>query len=264
MARRRHLIPKPIGAKLGQHFIKDIDAMYSAILQLPKLDLPIVEIGGGSGDLSDIILNVLDDSFLHIVDIDKKCINFLKQKYKNNPRISIHHNDAINSSILPDLLHKSNMQMIANIPYCITQKLLEHIYFSSPQYQLCALMVQKEVGYALCQKHTTSKYKALLGAVVNTTKIQDFHKSAFTPTPGVDSCFILMTPKPSRIQDRDKKSFLTFVKTLYSKKAKTLKHLSQQIEVLSKEENKLILSKRAHELSVDNIIDLFLQQNNML
>ena len=70
----------PVKAKkhLGQHFLTDLNIAQKIVNALPQDDLTILEIGPGTGVLTQYMIE--KDNFTAF-DIDTESIEFLKQKY---------------------------------------------------------------------------------------------------------------------------------------------------------------------------------------
>ena len=70
----------PVKAKkhLGQHFLIDLNIAQKIVNALPQDELAILEIGPGTGVLTQYLIE--KDNFTAF-DIDTESIEFLKQKY---------------------------------------------------------------------------------------------------------------------------------------------------------------------------------------
>ena len=231
---------------LGQHFLIDIDGMYEALHKLHILADPILEIGGGTGILSEALVNIFPDSILHILEIDKDCIKILQKKFKKFPNIhiwEININDTVHLTTLYNACTLP-IQLIGNIPYYATKNILTHIFMNSSKYSQCALMLQKEVAESLLSSKN-SKYKTLLESFANITSLRLFKKSSFSPEPKVDSIFISITPKEipliNHIPNCNKFKFMEFVWNFFSYPKKMKIH-----------------NKRAHEFSSEQIVKFYL------
>ena len=131
---------------LGQNFLIDKNIV-SKIINLKNIkNKDIVEIGPGNGALTNKILENKPKT-LTLIEKDKKLLNELKIKYKNQKLINYHNEDILKIN-LQKLINKNSI-IFGNLPYNISSQILvKLIKFKKwpPIYTDLILMFQKEVA----------------------------------------------------------------------------------------------------------------------
>ena len=173
--------------KYSQNFLKSKNLVVK-ILELSSIssqDL-VLEIGPGRG----IITEELAKRAREVVAIekDKGLFLFLREKFKNNPKIKI-----FNADFLKYQLPKSPYKIFSNIPFFITGEIIKKITFIKPGeknfLEEAYLIVQKEAAkkfvgqpYAKRNQMTSLFLKPWFKLGV----IYHFKKTDFYPTPKVN------------------------------------------------------------------------------
>lgn len=173
--------------KYSQNFLKSKNLVVK-ILELSSIssqDL-VLEIGPGRG----IITEELAKRAREVVAIekDKGLFLFLREKFKNNPKIKI-----FNADFLKYQLPKSPYKIFSNIPFFITGEIIKKITFIKPGeknfLEEAYLIVQKEAAkkfvgqpYAKRNQMTSLFLKPWFELKV----IYHFKKTDFYPTPKVN------------------------------------------------------------------------------
>lgn len=175
-----------INKNLGQCFIIN-QVIIEDIIKKINPQGNILEIGGGTGILSWVILNHLNGTgFLTIIEIDpywhKHLINLLSQLPYDNYEI------ILGDGLL--YIPSNPVSLIGNIPYNISTQLINNILKNSHLYLNWGIMVQKEFADSLLDKNN------FLGKVFEIFKIKvqiikKLSGQSFYPAPKVKSVFIL-------------------------------------------------------------------------
>ena len=121
---------------LGQHFLTDQNIAKKIVDQLsPDLET-VIEVGAGTGVLTQYMVNDILDKF-YVIEIDRESIEYLKQHY---PSLGDHliQGDFLKADL--SQYGQRNMAIIGNFPYNISSQ----IFFQVLKYK---------VGYFLNQKH---------------------------------------------------------------------------------------------------------------
>jgi 16S rRNA (adenine1518-N6/adenine1519-N6)-dimethyltransferase len=85
--------PPPIRKSLGQHFLTDpriLDRIADAVAPSPHET--VVEIGPGRGSLTDALL--LRAARVVAIEVDRKLVELLRERYANEPRLTIIEGDG--------------------------------------------------------------------------------------------------------------------------------------------------------------------------
>lgn len=194
--------------KLGQNFIFDLNLTRRIARAATPLDTcSVVEIGAGPGGLTRALIH---EGAKHIVaiEIDARCITALEDiAAATQAKLTIIHND-IRKINLRDYI-RPPFKIVANLPYNIATTLIigwldAESAPASPAWESLTLMVQKEVAARLCATPNTSAY-GRLSVLTNWRAIPkilfDVAPEAFTPSPGVISTLVQITPRPHPLAD---------------------------------------------------------------
>ena len=187
--------------KLSQNFILDLN-LTNKIVNLSSTikNNTIIEIGAGPGSLTrSLLLNGAKK--IIIIEKDKRFIeplNVLNTASKN--RIIIENQDATKID-LNDILEKHNIdqaEIIANLPYSISTKLLLNWIPLNNKINKMTLMFQKEVAERIIAEPGSKKYgrlSILLGLTTNAKIVMNIPSSAFTPKPKIESSIVQIKSK---------------------------------------------------------------------
>ena len=154
-----------------------------------------LEIGGGLGSLSEILINIYKEN-LTIVEYDKALYNHLIKKYSN---INIIHKDILTVNI--EDINKENLKfdIYGNIPYNIASPIMEWLFCDCYQkWNYAVFMVQSDFANRLIAKPNTEDYSALtlFANFMSEIKLEyNVSKEVFYPKPNVESSVISIIPK---------------------------------------------------------------------
>ncbi|MCJ2544337.1 16S rRNA (adenine(1518)-N(6)/adenine(1519)-N(6))-dimethyltransferase RsmA [Thermostichus vulcanus] len=215
--------------RFGQHWLKDI-SVHEAILRAANLDqaqaggdpLWVLEIGPGTGQLTQRLLargvEVL------AVEIDRDLCRLLQKRFADQPRFHLVEGDFLR---LP--LPQEPRLLVANIPYNITSPILGKVLGSPAhpvqQFERMVLLVQKELAERL---QATPGSKAYGAMSVRTRYLAECElvctvpRSAFKPSPKVESAVIRLSPRPAPVPARDPRWFNQLIQRGFSTRRKKL------------------------------------------
>lgn len=173
--------------RLGQHWLKD-PVVLSRIADCAELtpEDTVLEIGPGLGTLTSILLRRA--KAVIAVEYDAALAGKLPGQFPGK-QLEVVNADFLqfDLSVLP-----KGYKVVANVPYYITQKIIEKFLHADNQPESMALLIQKEVAEKLNEgsEHLTAitvklqwQYDVQLG-----TRVQ---KEYFIPPPKVDSQVII-------------------------------------------------------------------------
>ena len=183
----------PVKAKkhLGQHFLIDLNIAQKIVNALPQDDLAIVEIGPGTGVLTQYMIE--KDNFTAF-DIDQESIDFLKEKYPNHAH-KIHYQDFLQADLTP-FASKGNFKVLGNFPYNISTQIMFKVLEHRSDVSALVGMFQKEVAVRIAEKPGTKAYgilSVLLQAFYKIEYLFTMSKHVFNPPPKVKSAVIRLT-----------------------------------------------------------------------
>ena len=240
---------------LGQNFLIDKNILELIVNTIDIKNKSVVEIGPGTGNLTNYILKKNPDKLL-VIEKDNKLAEELRNKYSNNLQI-------INDDIL-DLneinLFKEKVIVFGNLPYNISTEILSKWIVNLRDdfwFEALVLMFQKEVADRVVANFNNSNYgrlSILANWKLNISKISDIKPNSFKPKPKVDSSLLFFTPKKDFIKIKDPKNLEKITRIFFSNRRKMIKKPYNQIfngnlNVLEK--LKINLNLRPQNLSHD-------------
>lgn len=252
----------------GQNFLCDKNiANNIANIVVKNRSKYALEIGGGLGSLSDILINIYKEN-LTIVEYDKALYRHLIEKYSN---IDIIHKDILIISIsdIKKNIMKENekFDIYGNIPYNIASPIMEWLFYNCyKKWNYAVFMVQSDFAKRLIAKPNSEDYSALtlFANFMSYIKLEyNVSKEVFYPKPNVESSVISMIPKEIDFQIID--IFKSVSKTLFHNRRKNIKNnfINSPYINIEKENIDKILEKanidkncRGESLSIEKVKEL--------
>jgi len=239
-------IPKK---SLGQNFLLDRNLLKKIVSNINIKNKNIIEIGSGTGLLTNEIIKQ-NPKKLILLEKDNSLYEKLKLKYLDNKSIEIENIDVLKDN----LSFKNNFNIIANLPYNISTKLIIKLLIKYKNFNEMVFLVQKEVSdkfkYKLLNKK--NKYSLFLEIVSNYQVLHDISNKVFYPKPKVKSTLIKITPKNIEI---DKEKLWIFSNKIFMNKRKKIKNTFNKLDY--KIIDKAILKKRPEDLNKSEYLKLF-------
>ena len=143
---------------LGQNFLIDKNIINKILDLLNIEDQNIIEIGPGTGSLTNEILKRNPKSLL-LIEKDNKLFDKLRSNYSKNKMVKIINADILKFNI--EKLCDDKTSIVGNLPYNISSQILVKIIkFNKwpPKFKNLTLMFQKELGDKIIGKHSTKDY----------------------------------------------------------------------------------------------------------
>ncbi len=224
---------------LGQNFLIDQNTI-NKICEAGNINEKdsVLEIGPGTGKLSEIILSRTPQKF-HVIEKDKRLIENLKKKFKNDVVVI---NEDILKYNLKNLSDK-NLIVFGNLPYNIsTQILTKFIKYNEIDflYKKLVFMFQKEVADRILADDNTKNYGRLSifsSWKLNIKKIMDIDASCFYPKPKVLSSLLIFEPKSNFVEFKNSKNLEYITNIFFNQKRKMIK---KPLSILFKDPKKVI------------------------
>lgn len=250
--------------KYGQNFLHDKNILNN-IVSLAQLDNDTlcIEIGPGTGNLTEFILNKAKHALLF--EIDESLISILNNRFKEYKNYTLINKDILEVSIddYVDINLYKKIVVCANLPYYITTPIIYNLITSNICFDKMIFLVQDEVANRIVA--TKGKEYSYMSVLCNffckTKKCFIVKKESFTPIPKVTSAVIKLDIIKDRINIKNKEYFIKFIKQIFTQKRKTLMNnlqLYYNKEKILKLYEHFNLDKnvRSEELDVNKIYEL--------
>ena len=245
----------PVKAKkhLGQHFLIDLNIAQKIVNALPQDDLATIEIGPGTGVLTQYMIE--KDNFMAF-DIDTESIEFLKEKYPQH-KDKIQFQDFLEAD-LSHFASKGNFKVIGNFPYNISTQIMFKVLEYRSSVSSLVGMFQKEVAQRIAEKPGSKTYgilSVLLQAFYKIEYLFTVSEHVFNPPPKVKSAVIRLTRNTTDKLNCNEDLFFKVVKASFNQRRKTVRN---SVKVLSGNSvvESIYLDKRAEQLSVAEFVEL--------
>ena len=254
-----HFPPKPRKKKaLGQHFLRQqsiVDTMINSVAVTNNHT--VLEIGCGDGFLTRSILNQTACKALWCYEIDAEWADHV-QKQLPNPRLKMHHQNVLDIDIEP-LRAQGSWMVLANLPYCVTFPILKLFQRHKDLFREGVVMVQEEVANrVVAQKGKAyGPISLFLQHHFTWKKLVKVPPKAFSPPPKVDSRLLHFKVKEDLPVIAREDEFWQFVKQLFRMPRRTIHNNLRTTHYPYATLSETLLSKRAQELSFDEILLLW-------
>ena len=240
---------------LGQHFLTDKNIARKIVSGLSLGTKNVLEIGPGTGVLTDILL-AADLKNFKVIEIDTESVTYLKDTF---PTLS---ENIISGDFLKYKLEDiftDNFSVIGNFPYNISSQILFKVLEYRNQVDEVVGMFQKEVAERIASQHGNKTYgilSVLVQAFYTIEYLFTVSEHVFYPPPNVKSAVIRLKRNNTKQLDCDEKLFFDLVKTGFNQRRKMLRNSLGKFTFQVTDETRELLSKRAEQLTVDEFVFL--------
>ncbi len=237
---------------LGQNFLIDRNVLEQIVDTVEITNKEVLEIGPGSGNLTNFILKK-NPKKVYVIEKDDELALLLGSKFSDE--ITIINDDVL--EISEDKISNEKLTVFGNLPYNISTEILSKWIVNLDKnfwFENLVLMFQREVAERIIAEYNTSKYgrlSILSNWKLNIKKIIDIKPQSFSPRPKVDSTLLLFTPRENFFELKDAKNLEIITRVFFSQRRKMLKKPFNQI------------FRNAKEVSEKFNIDLNLRPQNL-
>ena len=239
---------------LGQHFLTDQNIAQRIVEQLSPDVESVIEVGAGTGVLTQYLVQVILDKF-HVIEIDKESIAYLEKHFPMLGERLIE-GDFLRNDLSQFGQH--NMAIIGNFPYNISSQIFFQVLKYKEQVVEVVGMVQKEMAERMAAKEGSKTYgilSVLMQAWYDIEYLFTVHENVFNPPPKVKSAVIKMRRNAVTDLGCDEKLFVSIVKQAFNQRRKTMRNSLRPLISPDIIENE-VFNKRPEQLSVQEFIDL--------
>jgi 16S rRNA (adenine1518-N6/adenine1519-N6)-dimethyltransferase len=205
-----------------QHFLVDdrvLDRLPSYLTETDAETSHLLEIGGGTGALTDRLLAVADA--VTVVERDRKLAAFLREEFAeeiDDGRLTVIEGDALEVD-LPEF-----SASVSNLPYGVSSEITFRLL---PEKRPLVLMFQQEFAERMVADPGTSEYGRLSVSTQHYAEpelVESIPKEAFSPPPAVRSAVVRLEPREPDYAVDDEEFFLRFVKAMFTQRRKTIRN----------------------------------------
>ena len=246
---------------LGQNFLID-ENIINKISSLIKIeDQNILEVGPGTGNLTNALLKKKPKKF-YVIEKDDNLANLLKKEFKD--KIIVINDDIL--KVNENNLSNEKLIVFGNLPYNISTEILckwiinlndQKIWFRN-----FILMFQKEVADRILSKYNSSNY-GRLSIIANwkldIKKIIDIKPNSFSPKPKIDSSLLFFSPKKNFLKIKNPKNLEKITRIFFSQRRKMIKKPFSQVfsnDIKIAKKLKIDLSLRPQNLTNNTYYEL--------
>jgi len=245
--------PRPrLKKRFGQHLLVS-SGVLSKIGEFAEItsEDPIVEIGPGTGNLTEEVLK-RNPRKLYLLEIDDEMVSYLKERFKDGiqeEKVILLKADA--GKFDYSLILEAEFKVLGNLPYNRASLIVERMVYYFQKIPLAVFMVQKEVAERWME--VESWLSVFIQTFYDIEYMMTVPPRFFVPQPKVDSAVIRLKRKP-KVEAFDLKNYKAFLVKLFANRRKALR--SKLPSDLLEEANISPLA-RAEELSVEDFMRLY-------
>jgi 16S rRNA (adenine1518-N6/adenine1519-N6)-dimethyltransferase len=207
--------------EFDQHFLVDDRVLDRVPDYLPDdADTAhVLEIGGGTGALTDRLLSVADS--VTVVERDPTLAAFLRTEFSAavaDGRLTVVEGDALDVA-LPEFTAS-----VSNLPYGISSEVAFRLL---PRGKPLVLMFQREFAERMAADPGTDEYGRLsvtAGHYAEVEVVERVPPEAFDPQPRVDSALVRTRPREPDYEVPDDAFFMEFLKAVFTQRRKTMRN----------------------------------------
>ena len=215
---------------LGQNFLIDKDIIDKIVNILELKNKNILEIGPGTGNLTEGILKKSPKKFL-VVEKDDNLASLLREKFKDKIEV-------INKDILridENSLSDQTLTVFGNLPYNISTKILTLFVKTKnlhENYKKFIFVFQKEVAERIISNENSKNYgrlSILTSWKMKRKKIFDISPDNFFPKPKVWSSLITLEPKSNFKILKNENTLEHITNIFFNQRRKMIKNPMKQL-----------------------------------
>ena len=208
---------------LGQNFLFDSNITDKIVKYSLPLSNTVIEIGPGAGTLTKSILK-LNVNKIILIEKDQSLVKLLENLKEKYDSIEIYNKDALSLPIWK--LGNGTREVIANLPYNVSTKILTNLLRNSTNFSKLTMMFQKEVANRIIASPGSKNYSRLSVISQLNTRVKilfDIPDTAFFPKPKVQSSLVQFIPYENKIYNFNFQNMEQLTRLVFSKRRKMLR-----------------------------------------
>lgn len=243
---------------LGQNFLRDPNTVrkIADALGAPP-DAPVVEIGPGTGAMTEVLAARYDR--LTALEVDARAVDHLAETL---PGVDVRLADVLEAdwaALAAELAPGDRLWVIGNLPYYITSPILFGLLDARDHLARAVVMMQKEVAERLVAAPRTKAYGILSVQTQlwsRPTLLFEVSRNVFFPKPDVTSAVVALD-FDGEAPDVDAEALRTVVRTAFNQRRKTLRNSLKAVAAeAGREVPEAVAGKRAEELTPEDFVAL--------
>lgn len=239
---------------LGQHFLTDQRVAERIAASIDCMgDLPVLEIGPGTGALTQHLLR--PGRALTAIEIDAESIAWLQGRF---PGLRLVEGDFLQMDIA-GLMGGQPFSLIGNYPYNISSQIFFKALDCKDMIPCIAGMLQREVAERITAREGGKErgiLSVLLQAWYDAEYLFTVSEHVFNPPPKVKSGVIRLIRNGRKELPCDERLFRTVVKTTFGMRRKTLRNSTRSLLPAGASLDSPLMALRPEQLSVDQFFEL--------
>jgi len=245
-----------MGRRFGQHFLARKSILDRIAEAACGEGTPlVVEIGPGKGALTESLL--ARAAKIVAIEVDPYLVHYLRQRFAGeieSRRLILNEGDVLRT----DLAQWGEAVVAGNLPYYITSPIVEKLFAMGDRWVRAVFLVQAEVASRLAAEPGSRDYGYLsveTRLFSNPQILFPVSRTAFRPSPRVDSAVVRLEPATRAMGDRE--GFLRFASAAFRQKRKTLRNNLAPLYGKDRLDGMPQAKQRAEQLGIDALIDLY-------
>ena len=209
---------------LGQNFLIDKNVIKKIVSISKILNKDVLEIGPGTGNLTEYILKEKPNK-IFLIEKDKILCDQLRLKFQN--KVVIKNDDILKTN--ENDISDNKLIVFGNLPYNISTKIVCNWILKLEQdfwFSELILMFQKEVADRIISKINSSNYGRLtifLNWKMDIKKVFDISPTCFYPKPKIQSTLVHFTPKNNYFKLNESKNLEKITRIFFNQRRKKIK-----------------------------------------
>lgn len=245
--------------QLGQNFLVDPNMARWIVSQLELTpEDAVVEVGPGTGSLTEHVVG--NARRVILVEFDARLAAELKEKFKDEPTVEVHHADGAKFDGRTLFKHRP-VKFLGNLPYSSGGAIMKNLLGRPHAFSRAVVMLQKEVIDRLAAGPKSDDYGMLSLRIQSEWEVKPLRvvpPEAFHPQPKIDSAVAVLTPRVSGLPPFDARLFDELVRRGFAQRRKQLKKQMPEGQEWEKvvAELGVPVTVRGEELSLAQWVDL--------